>query len=490
MCNPLTSAACLAQIAAGSIPIPGQIPGAAGTAVVGAAGHAAGAAAGAAAGGAANAAIGGLAGAIQDALSTIARESVALWVHLPSPDLTSDPVPQTLHTWLLPFTAAVAVVGILTAAGRMILTRKATPLADVGSGLLTMAIVVAVGTALPTLLLRAGDAYSSFVLNASTDQQFGARYAELLSFGAATGPGAAGILIVLGVLGMVAGAVQAILLIFRQGAVIILAGTLPLAAAGMMTTLTRPWLRKVTGWLLALIFYKPAAATVYAVGFLMIGRGGVQEMFVGFAILFLSLVTLPALMKFFTWTTGAVETSSGGGGFLGAVIGGAAAVGAIRAYGGMSAGDQARQISSAGPADGSGPGGSSGGSSGGSPGGSSGGSPGGPSGSGQLADASGGPGANPAAGSGAAAGSAPGGGTSAQGAGKAPGPTGSGTSGGGPAAAASPASGAAGSGAASGAGAAGAAAGPVGTIVLAGAQAAHGAATKLADGAAPPGNTS
>ena len=42
----------------------------------------------------------------------------------------------------------------------------------------------------------------------------------------------------------------------------------------------------------------------------------------GFAILLLSLVTLPALMRFFTWTTGALETSAAGGGFLGAVIGG------------------------------------------------------------------------------------------------------------------------------------------------------------------------
>ena len=486
MCNPLTSVSCIAQIAASSLPIPGQIPGL-GDTIAGAAGHAAGAAAGAAATGAANAAVGGLAGAIQDALGTVARDTVAWWVSLPSPDLTNDPVPQTLQTWLLPFTAAVAVIGILTAAGRMILTRKPTPLADVGSGLLTLAVVVAVGTVLPTLLLKAGDAYSNYVLNASTGQQFGARYAELLSFGGATGPGAAGILIVLGILGLVAGAMQAILLIFRQGAVIILAATLPLAAAGMMTTLTRPWLKKVTGWLLALIFYKPAAATVYATGFLMIGKGGVQEVFVGFAILFLSLVTLPALMRFFTWTTGAIETSSGGGGLLGAVIGGAAAVGSMRAYGAMSAGDQARLIGSGGP--GGGPGGAAPGGPGGGPAGGSGGAPGNGSGGappGGSGNGSGGPGANPAAGSGAAASAGPGTGRSAPGAGTPAGPAGASTSAGSAAAASAPASGAAATGAATGA--AGAAAGPVG-LVLVGAQAAQGAASTLADGAAPPGNS-
>ena len=72
---------------------------------------------------------------------------------------------------------------------------------------------------------------------------------------------------------LVAAAFQAVLLLFRQVAVIILAGTLPLAAAGTMTPLTRPWFRKVTGWELALIFYKAAAATVYAAGFLLVGQG-------------------------------------------------------------------------------------------------------------------------------------------------------------------------------------------------------------------------
>ena len=352
MCNPFTSAACIAHVAKGAAIgslIPGVGPVLGGVVASGAAGHAAKAAVGAAAGAATNAAVGGLAGSIQSAIGEIAKESVAWWINLPSPDLAGDPVVQTLQTWLFPFTAAVAVLSIIAAGGRMALTHKATPLAEVGSGLLTLAVVVAVGTLLPTLLLRAGDAYSTFVLNASTQGQFASRITTLLTFGGAASPAALGLLIVLGILGLIAATVQAILLVFRQGAVIILAGVLPLAAAGQMTALTRPWLRKVIGWDLALIFYKPAAATVYATGFLMIGKGQVQEVFVGFAILLLSLVTLPALMKFFNWTTGSLETSGGGGGFLGAVIGGAAAVGAMRAYGGMSAGDQAQAMSMLGP---------------------------------------------------------------------------------------------------------------------------------------------
>ncbi|MGH3194037.1 MAG: hypothetical protein ACRDOL_43620, partial [Streptosporangiaceae bacterium] len=344
MCDPFTSASCLAQLAIGDL-IPGGLP-IPGSPVAGAAGTAAKAAAG----GVANAAIGGLAGAIQDGIGTIAKDMVAWWINLPSPDLTTDPVPRVLQEWLFPFTAGVAVVAVIIAGGRMALTRKAAPLIDIGSGLLIIAATAAAGTLLPTLLLKAGDAYSTAVLNAATGGQFATRFTELIAFSAASGPGLTAILLVLGMIAMVLAAVQAILLLFRQAAVIILAGVLPLAAAGTMTPKTKPWFPKTTGWMIALVFYKPCAATVYATGFLMIGQGtSAQDVLGGFAVLILSLVALPVLLRFFNWAPGQLE-AAGGGGVLGAVIGGGAAIGALRGYGGgMSAADMARSMSPGGP---------------------------------------------------------------------------------------------------------------------------------------------
>src|SRR5260370_28670866 len=126
-------------------------------------------------------------------------------------------------------------------------------------------------------------------------------------------------------------AIQAVLMLFRQAAVVVLAGVLPLAAAGTLAPATRAWFRRVTGWMLALIFYKPAAAAVYATAFTMIGRGkDPRTILMGFAMVLLSLLALPVLMKFFTWTTGAVEAAAGGGGVLGPLMGGAIAIGAPR----------------------------------------------------------------------------------------------------------------------------------------------------------------
>ena len=256
------------------------------------------------AGAAANDALSGIAGAIQSGVAWITANSVSWWVKLPSPDLASEPAVGRLQQWMLPIAAIVAVFGVIMAGGKMALTRKPNPLIDAGSGLVTVAVTSAVGVLLPTLLLKAGDAWSNWVLQASTGGQFGARLTDLLSM---TGLAAPAVVVVLGIVAIIISALQALLMLFRQGALVVLAGTLPLAAAGTLTPATRPWFKKVTGWMLALIFYKPAAAAVYAAAFMMIGTGkNLTTILTGFAMVAMSLLALPVLMRFFTWTTGQV----------------------------------------------------------------------------------------------------------------------------------------------------------------------------------------
>ena len=311
------------------------------------AGHVIGSALGSAAGTAANDALSGIASAIQSGVAWITASSVSWWVQIPSPDLAGEPAVTRLQQWMLPIAAAVAVFGMLVAGAKMALTRRANPLVDAGSGLVTIAATSAVGVLLPTLLLKAGDAWSGWVLNASTGGQFGARLTGLLAMTGVTAPA---VVLILGIVAIVIGAFQAMLMLFRQGALIVLAGTLPLAAAGTLTPATRPWFRKTTGWMLALIAYKPAAAAVYATAFTLTGTGkDVRTILAGFAMVFLSLLALPVLMRFFTWTTGAVAESAGGGGVLQTALGGAIAIGALRGSaggsGGTSPSEQARQTS-------------------------------------------------------------------------------------------------------------------------------------------------
>jgi hypothetical protein len=210
-----------------------------------------------------------------------------------------------------------------------------------------MAAATTVGTASAALLLRAGDAWSTWVLNASTGGQFTARLAQFLDLGGKATPFA---VLVLGTIAMFFALAQAVLMLIRQAALVILAGVLPLAAAGSIAPLTRPWIRKITAWMLALICYKPAAAAVYAAAFTLIGTSrGPASTLTGLTMLILSVVTLPALMKLFTWTAGTVGGASGGGGqFLSTAAMGAVALGAMRSSpgGAGTAQDQAAFLSS------------------------------------------------------------------------------------------------------------------------------------------------
>jgi hypothetical protein len=340
-----------------------------------------------AAGSAAGDVLSGVAQAISGGVKWVVANTATWWLRIPSPDLATEPAVTRIQQWLLPITAAVAVGGVIAAGLRMALTRRANPLLDVTGGLLTIAAASTLGTAAVTLLLKAGDAWSAWVLQVSTGGHFTQRLDLVLQLG---GSAAAAVVLVFGLIAIVLSLVQAVLMLFRQAALLILAGVLPLAAAGSIAPMTRTWVRKVTAWTLALICYKPAAAAVYAAAFTMVGSGGSpRTALMGFVMMLLSVLMLPALMKFFTWTTGSIGSSGGGGGqLLGAATMGAIAFGAIRPSGAGPAQGQASHISSTlGPPSGSasdsamsgpssGPGGSSsGGESAGGPSGSAGGRP-------------------------------------------------------------------------------------------------------------------
>jgi hypothetical protein len=300
---------------------------------------------GSVAGHAANDVLGSIANAIDSGVAWITANSVSWWVRLPSPDLATEPAVTRLQQWILPVAVVVAVFGVIVAGGKMALTRKANPLIDTGTGLATIAVTSAVGVLVPTLMLKAGDAWSNWVLQASTGGQFGSRLTHLLAMDGIQAPA---VITILGIVAIILSALQALLMLFRQGALVVLAGMLPLAAVGTLMPATRGWFKHVTGWGMALICYKPAAAAVYAVTFTMIGTGkNVTTVLTGFAMEGLSLVALPSLMKFFTWTAGQVESGGGGGGFMQAALSGAVAVGALRGnsggLGGTAAADQARQ---------------------------------------------------------------------------------------------------------------------------------------------------
>lgn len=273
-----------------------------------------------------------LAKAVQSAVAWVIRTTSAGWLKDRSVNLEAEPAVHFIQGITQPVTIAVAVAALLIVAGRLALTRRANPLIDTGTGLALLVATTVIGVTLPNKLLEWGDDWSDWVLGPSSEV-FAARLQGMI--GMAVNPVPSVVVFFLGLIALFICMIQAILLIFRHGALLILAGVLPLAAAGTLAPATKAWFKKVSGWMLALIFYKPCAAMVYASAFTLVGQGkDPRTVLVGIAMMVVSLVAFPVLLKFFTWTTGSGDGQSGSGAFLGAVIGGVTAVGALRSFGG------------------------------------------------------------------------------------------------------------------------------------------------------------
>lgn len=273
---------------------------------------------------------------------------------------------QQLRGFLLPLTVLLLVAGLTWQGITIAITRKGEPLMQAVRGVWNTALWGAIGIAGTHLMLRAGDSYSMWILEQTifSDSKQPPNAAMTASLQVVMIP-AAGVapfaMLVSSFIVLIAGLAQLLFMVFREGAVVILAGILQLAAAGTVTRGTSQAMQKTAGWCLALGAYKPAAASVYATAHLMM-RGNARDWLVGMAMFALSIVALPALVKFFTIFTGGSNSSGGALGMLGAgAAAGMHAASSLRgAAGGNSAGDHARYMDTRGPGTGNG-GGNSGG---------------------------------------------------------------------------------------------------------------------------------
>jgi|GEM_PF-6902144 len=242
----------------------------------------------------------------------------------------------TMGGYISPIVVSVAVIGVLVAAAKMVLSRKAAPLIPIGQSLLIIIAVQAIGIPVANAVIDFGDQWSSWVITDSRDQGVDERLIHVLTFGqysggevdpdtSVAGLWASTLLVTLfGLVVIFVAAIQIILMIFREAVIVILAAMLPLAAVGMLMQSTSSWFHRVTSWMLALILYKPTVAAVYAICFIFISEGeDLSTYLAGLMMLVLSLFSLPALTSLFSWAGGSVAGPSMGGAMAGGAIGSA-----------------------------------------------------------------------------------------------------------------------------------------------------------------------
>lgn len=280
-------------------------------------------------------AIGNLAKAIMEGMSQMVTTLSTFWVSMPTVNLatedgsTPSPVVAAVKSELMPWTLTLAVLAVILGGIRMIWEQRGAPLKDLLRSLLTLTLVSGLGLGVISILVIAADAFSVAIIERSTD---GKGFAESMNILVMTNQTEVGvfILIILGLIGLIASLVQIVLMVVRSGMLVILAGVLPTTAAFTNTEMGRQWFQKAVGWTIAFILYKPAAAIVYSVAFLLMGNTSGQDALVGsitgFTLMIVALFALPALMRFVTPMVGAV--ASGSGAAAGAAVG-AMATGAV-----------------------------------------------------------------------------------------------------------------------------------------------------------------
>ncbi|MEV7649075.1 hypothetical protein [Arthrobacter sp. NPDC089319] len=285
-------------------------------------------------------AINNLAKAIMEGMSQMVTTLSTFWVSMPTVNLASvdgrtpSPVVSAVNSELMPWTLALAVLAVILGGIRMIWEQRGAPLKDLLRSLLTLTLVSGLGLGVMSILVIAADAFSAAIIDRSTN---GKGFAEAMNILVVTGQTGVGvfILIVLGLVGLIASLVQIVLMVVRSGMLVILAGILPTTAAFTNTEMGRQWFQKAVGWTIAFILYKPAAAIVYSVAFLLMSKTSGKDALIGsitgFTLMIVALLALPALMRFVTPMVGAVAAGSGAaaGAAVGALATGAVSMGRV-----------------------------------------------------------------------------------------------------------------------------------------------------------------
>lgn len=290
---------------------------------------------------AANSAFDNIARLAGQAAAQMIGQSFTFWVDSESVNPDSEAV-RNLQQYTVPIALAMLTGSILVQSIRMMLSRSKDPAINVGLGLIRYAIVTTVGLGLLAGTLRAGDDFSSWLVDQSMGD-FAQRMEQMLGGGPGANVGqdvdAIGnsfLLMIVSLVGLILGAIQWLIAFIRQAGILVLATMLPLAASGSINDSTKVWMSRLMPWLIALVLYKPMAAMIYAIGFTLLGDGqDFATVMTGLMVMVLAAIAMPAMLRFFSWTQVSATGGAGAGGVIAAGATGAASMAALRSARGI-----------------------------------------------------------------------------------------------------------------------------------------------------------
>lgn len=300
-----------------ALPDPCSLPG--GGTVCGAIGAVAGLP-GKAAGSLATSAFDGMVQALKEGVGTAVGLMMSFWMKIPIPALGSQGgAVTTIHDATLYLTVITGVVSLFFVAAKAAMAHSSASSEETQNaarGLIRL--VVASTVAVPAVILANSgvDEYSRWLVDQAAGGDVGAAVGKLMSFDAITG---SGFTFILAVFALVASIVQAFLIVIRDALLIVLVGTLPLAAAASITGSGRETWNKAIGWLISFTLFKLAAGIIYATALYSVSNAtDVMGQVAGIFLIILAVFTLPALMRLISPQVAKVGGGGGGGGMLAA----------------------------------------------------------------------------------------------------------------------------------------------------------------------------
>ncbi len=245
---------------------------------------------------------------ITEAVKVVVKTVGTLWLRVPNPSVANGnrpaPVIDFIQGRIMWLALATVTVSVIVAGTRMAWSMRGDGVRPLGKSLLTFLVVTGAGVGFVGLLNTIANDFSDWVIRGSGG---GDSFDSKIDAAFDSFPEPAKLVFVLffGLMAIVTSVIQIGLMFVRNGMVILLLGVLPLAAAATNTEMGKAWFRKLVGWLVAFLAYKPLAALIYGAALTMMGStSSWVDAATGIAMMVMAVIALPALLRFVSPSTG------------------------------------------------------------------------------------------------------------------------------------------------------------------------------------------
>lgn len=246
-----------------------------------------------------------------EAVESVMKAVGTLWIDIDTPAFGNNSAvafvqQRTLWIMILAATLAMIIGGV-----RMAISQRGEPVRDIVKSLLTMVVVSTAGVAIASTLIQISDSFSEWIVDQALEgSTFSEKIGEILVNPLKTEGVGLMLVIVIGILMVITSLVQLALMVVRYGMLILLVGVLPLTASATNTEAGMAWFKRAVAWLAGFILYKPIAAIIYSAAIMSIGSPSAEPddvtlpVITGLAMMVLSVVALPAILRFVSPRTG------------------------------------------------------------------------------------------------------------------------------------------------------------------------------------------